>query len=58
MVDYASQTVPKLQELLKSRQLSHTGKKAELIERLNEADKAAEANGTRLFPYEPSLRHL
>ncbi|EXJ89531.1 hypothetical protein A1O3_02598 [Capronia epimyces CBS 606.96] len=44
MVDYAKKTVVELQEILKSRNLSHTGKKAELIARLNEADKAAEAN--------------
>lgn len=51
MVDYSSQTVSKLQELLKSRQLPSSGKKAELIERLKEADKVAEANGT--FPGPP-----
>jgi SAP domain-containing ribonucleoprotein len=45
MSDYSGQTVSKLQELLKARQLPYSGKKAELIERLREADKAAEANG-------------
>lgn len=46
MVDYARETVAKLQEILKSRSLPTSGKKADLIERLREADKAAEANGT------------
>jgi SAP domain-containing ribonucleoprotein len=45
MVDYAKKTVAELQEILKSRSLSHTGKKAELIARLTEADKEAESNG-------------
>ena len=45
MVDYAKKTVAELQEILKSRSLQHTGKKAELIGRLNEADKEAEENG-------------
>ncbi|EXJ95480.1 hypothetical protein A1O1_00602 [Capronia coronata CBS 617.96] len=44
MVDYAKKTVAELQEILKSRSLSHTGKKAELIARLTEADSVAEAN--------------
>ncbi|KIX06049.1 uncharacterized protein Z518_04023 [Rhinocladiella mackenziei CBS 650.93] len=42
MVDYAKKTVAELQEILKSRSLPHSGKKAELIARLNAADKAAE----------------
>ncbi|ETN39758.1 uncharacterized protein HMPREF1541_05984 [Cyphellophora europaea CBS 101466] len=46
MVDYARETVAKLQEILKSRQLPTSGKKAELIERLRAADQAAEASGT------------
>jgi SAP domain-containing ribonucleoprotein len=45
MVDYAKKTVAELQEILKSRSLSHTGKKAELVARLNEADEAAAENG-------------
>lgn len=46
MVDYAKKTVAELQEILKSRSLPHTGKKAELIARLSEADKVAQENGT------------
>lgn len=45
MVDYAKKTVAELQEILKSRSLPHSGKKAELIARLNEADAAAEQPG-------------
>lgn len=40
MVDYQKKTVVDLTEILKSRSLPHTGKKAELVARLNEADKA------------------
>lgn len=46
MVDYARETVAKLQEILKARSLPTSGKKAELVERLRDADKAAESNGT------------
>lgn len=46
MVDYSKETVAKLQEILKSRQLPTSGKKADLIQRLKEADEVAEANGT------------
>ncbi|KAK5052499.1 hypothetical protein LTR84_002363 [Exophiala bonariae] len=42
MVDYAKKTVADLQEILKSRSLPHSGKKAELIARLNEADATVE----------------
>lgn len=45
MVDYAKKTVAELQEILKSRSLPHTGKKADLIARLNEADTAADQAG-------------
>lgn len=45
MVDYAKKTVAELQEILKSRSLPHSGKKAELIARLNEADAAVEQPG-------------
>lgn len=45
MVDYAKKTVAELTEILKSRNLSHTGKKAELVARLNDADKEAEETG-------------
>lgn len=46
MVDYSKETVAKLQEILKSRQLPTSGKKADLIQRLKEADEVAETNGT------------
>ena len=39
MADYAKKTVAELQEILKSRSLPHTGKKAELVARLNENDQ-------------------
>ena len=45
MVDYGKKTVADLQEILKSRSLPSSGKKADLIARLQEADKAAESNG-------------
>lgn len=45
MVDYAKKTVAELQEILKTRSLPHSGKKAELIARLNQADQEAEENG-------------
>lgn len=45
MVDYSKKTVAELTEILKSRSLPHTGKKADLVARLNEADKTAEENG-------------
>lgn len=45
MVDYAKKTVAELQEILKSRSLPHSGKKAELIARLNEADSSADQAG-------------
>ena len=45
MVDYGKKTVADLQEILKSRTLPSSGKKAELVARLQEADQAAESNG-------------
>ena len=42
MPDYQKKTVAELTEILKGRSLPHSGKKADLIARLNEADKAAE----------------
>ena len=45
MVEYAKKTVADLTEILKSRSLPTTGKKADLVARLQEADKAAESNG-------------
>ncbi|OQV02636.1 SAP domain-containing protein [Cladophialophora immunda] len=50
MVDYSKKTVVELIEILKSRSLPHSGKKAELVARLNEADKAAEENETEKAP--------
>jgi hypothetical protein len=44
MPDYQKKTVAELTEILKGRSLPHSGKKADLIARLNEADKAAEAS--------------
>ncbi|KAL8917870.1 MAG: hypothetical protein Q9208_007692 [Pyrenodesmia sp. 3 TL-2023] len=41
--EYTKKTVSDLQEILKGRSLSHTGKKAELIARLQQADKDAAA---------------
>jgi hypothetical protein len=43
MPDYQKKTVAELTEILKGRSLPHSGKKADLIARLNEADRAAEA---------------
>lgn len=54
MVDYAKKTVAELQEILKSRSLPHTGKKAELVARLNEADQNTEENG--MYPAQPRTR--
>jgi SAP domain-containing ribonucleoprotein len=51
MVDYKG-TVAELQEILKSRGLPTSGKKADLIARLQEADKAAEENGK---PHPPPI---
>ena len=46
MPDYQKKTVVELTEILKARALPHSGKKAELVARLNEADRAAdEAQG-------------
>ncbi len=50
MVDYGKKTVADLQEILKSRSLPSSGKKADLVARLLEADKAAESNGTSYSP--------
>jgi hypothetical protein len=50
MPDYQKKTVAELTEILKGRSLPHSGKKAELVARLNEADKAAAASeGMRKF---------
>lgn len=50
MSDYGKKTVAELQEILKGRSLPHTGKKAELVARLNEADKSAETKTGMFFP--------
>ncbi|CAH2351013.1 protein Tho1p [[Candida] railenensis] len=42
MADYASQTVAQLKEILKSKGLSLDGKKADLVQRLQEAEEATE----------------
>lgn len=41
--DYKGKTVSELQEILKTRSLPHSGKKADLIARLQQADKDAQA---------------
>lgn len=43
-MDYASQTVPQLKEILKERGLPLDGKKADLVARLNESDSPATAS--------------
>ena len=48
MPDYQKKTVAELTEILKSRSLPHTGKKADLVGRLNEADKNAESSTGKL----------
>lgn len=45
MSEYSKKTVAELQEILKSRSLPTSGKKADLIARLTEADKASQAEG-------------
>ena len=52
MPDYGKKTVAELQEILKGRSLPHTGKKAELVSRLTEADKTTEATSST-FPRSP-----
>ncbi len=54
MPEYGKKTVVELTEILKRRSLPHTGKKAELVARLNEADKSEGAKTSRLL----SLKHL
>lgn len=51
MAEYSKKTVAELQEILKSRGLPISGKKADLIARLSEADKAAETESElRIHP--------
>ena len=45
MPEYGKKTVAELQEILKGRSLPHTGKKADLVARLNEADQSVETTG-------------
>ena len=45
MSEYSKKTVADLQEILKTRGLPTSGKKADLIARLTEADKAADTTG-------------
>jgi len=45
MAEYSKKTVAELQDILKSRALPISGKKADLIARLTEADKAPETTG-------------
>ena len=42
MAEYSKKTVAELQEILKSRNLASSGKKADLVARLTEADRTAE----------------
>lgn len=46
--EYSKKTNAELIEILKSRSLPHTGKKADLIARLQEADKAASATPAKV----------
>ncbi|OKL59716.1 hypothetical protein UA08_05169 [Talaromyces atroroseus] len=48
--EYEKKTVAQLQELLKARGLTTSGKKAELVARLQEADTAASATKTEAKP--------
>lgn len=50
MAEYSKKTVADLQEILKSRGLASSGKKADLIARLTEADKTAESKGKQTSP--------
>ncbi|KAK5103058.1 hypothetical protein LTS08_003861 [Lithohypha guttulata] len=50
MADYAKKTVAELQEILKSRGLPSSGKKAELVARLTEADKTVETDPVESAP--------
>lgn len=54
MPEYGKKTVVELQEILKGRSLPHTGKKAELVTRLNESDKSGEVDTSMLILF----RHL
>lgn len=50
MADYGALKVPDLKKLLQERNLATSGNKADLIKRLQEADKEAEASGTAAAP--------
>lgn len=51
MPDYGKKTVAELTEILKGRSLQHTGKKADLVARLNEADKADATKTSTQLPF-------
>lgn len=55
MAEYAKKTVAELQEILKSRGLPSSGKKAELIARLNENDKELAGKFWPIFTYHRDL---
>lgn len=55
MAEYSKKTVAELQEILKSRSLPSSGKKADLIARLTEADKAAEIATETAEPTPPAV---
>lgn len=50
MPDYGRKTVAELHEILRGRSLPHTGKKAELVARLHEADKSYETKPEQTAP--------
>ncbi|KAL2366019.1 hypothetical protein RJZ56_001023 [Blastomyces dermatitidis] len=52
--EYAKKTNAELIEILKSRSLPHTGKKADLIARLQEADKADAERAAAAAPVKPT----
>ncbi|KAL8743863.1 MAG: hypothetical protein Q9190_003835, partial [Brigantiaea leucoxantha] len=47
VVDYSKKKNAELEELLKARSLTHTGKKAELIARLQQSDKESASSSTK-----------
>jgi SAP domain-containing ribonucleoprotein len=50
MTDYGALKVPDLKKLLTDRKLPTTGNKADLVKRLQDADKEAETSGTAAAP--------
>lgn len=57
-VEYSKKTNAELIEILKSRGLSHTGKKADMVARLQEADKAAAAAAPAPAPAPPAAEDV